>query len=137
MFKDYLIYRHLGVGLIIVISIVVAVAVTTVAVSARSAEHLLAAACRALLLGSFVGEEVASAIDDAAADPHFHADAAVGGVSLHGSVVNVGTKGVQRDTAVFEVLGTGDFGAAETTGHGHLDTLSLGAHGGGDSGLHR
>ena len=42
---------------------------------------------------------------------------------------------MQRDTAIFEVLGAGDFGTTETTGDGHLDAFGLCAHGGGDGGL--
>ena len=68
-------------------------------------------------------EEVFLSVNDAAADPHLDADAAVGGMCLRTCVVNVGTKRVERGSALLEVLRTGDFGTAETTGHGHLDTL--------------
>ena len=88
-----------------------------------------------VLAGFGEGEEVALAIDKTAADPHLDADATVGGVCLDGSVVDISTQRVQGDTTLFEVLGTGDFGAAQTTGCRDLDAVGVGAHRGGNGGL--
>ena len=61
-----------------------------------------------------------------AADPDFDADAAVSGMSAHGSEIDVGAEGGQRDDALFVALFPGDFGAAETSGAEDLATLGTG-----------
>ena len=78
------------------------------------------------------GNELGSAIDDTAANPHLDTDTAIGGVSLSVGIVDVGTEGVQRGTTLFEVLATCDFSTADTAGDGDLDTLGTGTHRGSD-----
>ncbi len=109
----------------------VALATTGSTFGATSGAHT-AYAVVFLLTAHGGGNQLGSAIDDTAADPHLDTDTAICSVSLSVGIVDVGTEGVQRSAAFFEVLAAGDFGTTDTTGDGNLDTLGTRTHGGGD-----
>ena len=81
------------------------------------------------------GYQLALAVDDTTAYPDLDAHAAVCCMSLGKCIVNVGTEGMERCTALLVVLGTRHFSSANTTGDGDLDAFSAGTHGVGDGAL--
>src|SRR5690606_37803606 len=63
-----------------------------------------------------------------AANPYFYANAAIRCVCLCYCIINVGTQGVQRCSAVFVSFCTGHFGSAQTTGNLNFNTLCSQSH---------
>src|ERR1017187_7999949 len=62
-------------------------------------------------------------------DPALHADRAIGGVRLGGSIFDVGTKGVQRHAALVVPLITSHFRTAEAARTGQANPLGSELHG--------
>jgi hypothetical protein len=77
--------------------------------------------------------QLALTINGTTADINLHTNATISGMSFGICVVDVSTQGVQRSTALFVVLATGDLSATDTTTDGDLDTLSAGTHSAHDS----
>ena len=73
----------------------------------------------------------------ASVDPDLHTDFPVGGIGFGETVINVGTQGLQRNGAFVIMLGTGNFGAADTAGAANLDPARAEAHGSANGKLHR
>ncbi len=79
---------------------------------------------------AYVGGEVAVAINLSAANPHFHPDTSVAGMSLGVGIINIGAEGVQGGSAFLVRFGTGDFGAVYAACNRYLDAFSTHAHAG-------
>ena len=65
-----------------------------------------------LVVGS---KEISLAINNTSADPNFDTDTTVSGMGFSGSVVDVGSQGMERSSSFLEMFGSCHFSAAETT----------------------
>jgi hypothetical protein len=114
-----------AVSISIAVSVAVSSAETVSSIISISAERI-AVSPIAEHIGFGFGfqlEQIILAVDQASANPHFHAQTSVGCVSLCVIVIYIGTQGVQRRTSFFEVFRTCYFRSAYTSGDGDLNAF--------------